>query len=300
MYEFIKERIEEVIKNKPLEAVLFSGGVDSSAILYHAAKERNDVMGITVGVEGRETSDIIYSKLVARQLGIKNHRVYYVEPEKVKKMVETSVKVLKTFNPEWISSTTTLLLGTMYAKKNGLHSISSGEGADDLLGSFPFFTNWKGSQKQLSEILEQRLDEIVVMSDVIAKSMNMDYIAPFQDKRVKEAILSIPIKERMKQDGKIRTKYPLRKAYEEYLPADCITRPQTMAFTGSGIYETIQSIGDEITTQEYMQALQSILPFKSKFEYALFKIYQKHFDFKKEVNGKRMCSLWKFNEWKYC
>lgn len=74
----------------------------------------------------------------------------------------------------------------------------------------------------------------------------------------------------MKQDGKIRTKYPLRKAYEECLPVDCITRPQTMAFTGSGIYETI------------------------------FKIYQKHFDFKKEVNGKLMCSLWKFNEWKYC
>lgn len=285
MYEFIKERIEEVIKNNPPEAVLFSGGVDSSAILYHAAKERSDVMGITVGVKGKETSDITYSKSVAKQLGIQNHQVYYVEPEKVKKMVETSVKVLKSFNPEWISSTTTLLLGTMYAKKEGLHSISSGEGADDLLGSFPFFTNWKGSSEQLSKTLEQRLQEIVVMSDVIAKSMNMDYIAPFQDTRVKEAILSIPIKERMKQEGEIRTKYPLRKAYEAYLPSDCITRPQTMAFAGSGIYETIQSIGDEITPQEYIQASQSILPFKSKFEYALFKIYQKNFEFQQETDG---------------
>lgn len=285
MYEFVKERIGEVIKNNPPEAVLFSGGVDSSAILYHAAKERADVMGITVGVRGKETSDIAYSKYVAKQLGIKNHQVYYVEQEEVKKIVETSVKVLKSFNPEWISSTTTLLLGTMYAKKEGLHSISSGEGADDLLGSFPFFTNWKGSQEQLSKTLEQRLQEIVVMSDVIAKSMNIEYIAPFQDARVKKAILSIPIKERMKQEGKIKTKYPLRKAYEKCLPLDCIIRPQTMAFKGSGIYETIQSIGDEINLQEYVQASQSILPFKSKFEYALFKMYQKNFGFKQAIDG---------------
>lgn len=285
MYELIREKIEESIKNNPPEAVLFSGGVDSSAILYHSVKENPDVMGITVGIKGKETSDIIYSKSVAKQLKIKNHHIYYVEPEDVKKMVETSVKVLKSFNPEWISSTTTLLLGTMYAKRKGLHSISSGEGADDLLGSFPFFTNWKGSSDELAEVIEQRLNEIIVMSDAIAKSMGMDYIAPFQEPKVKEAILSIPIQERMKKEGHIKTKYPLRKAYEGFLPDDCITRPQTMAFSGSGIYETIKSIGDDITPHEYIQASQKILPFKSKFEYALFKIYNKYFDFKQDRDG---------------
>lgn len=285
MYEFIKEKIEEAIKVNPPEAVLFSGGVDSSAILYHTANENTNVMGITVGVKGEETSDIIYSKSVAKQLGIKNHHIYYAKPEDVKNMVEMSVRVLKSFNPEWISSTTTLLLGTMYAKKQGLHSISSGEGADDLLGSFPFFTNWKGSMEDLSKTIEQRLKEIVVMSDVIAKSIGMNYIAPFQDKKVKEAILSIPIEERMKIEGKIKTKYPLRKAYESCLPSDCIVRPQTMAFTGSGIYETIKGIADEISEEEFQYASNLILPFKSKFEYALFKIYEKHFGFNKDPNG---------------
>ena len=286
MYENIKEKIEEVIKENPPESVLFSGGVDSSAILYHVAKERPDVMAITVGVKGKESSDIIYSKSVAKQLKIKNHHIYYVEPEQVKMMVETSVKILKSFNPEWISSTTTLLLGTLYAKRQGLHSISSGEGADDLLGSFPFFTNWKGTKGQLENIIKQRLGEIVVMSDVIAKSMKMNYIAPFQDKKVQEAILSIPIEERMKQEGKIKTKYPLRKAYEPYLPSDCITRPQTMAFSGSGIYDTIRSIENEITPQEYINASQSLFSFKSKFEYALFKLYKKNFEFRQQPDGR--------------
>ncbi len=285
MYEFIKEEIEKVIKNNPPDSVLFSGGVDSSAILYHAVKENPNVMGITVGVQGKETSDIKYSKLVANQLGIKNHHIYYVSPENIKRTVETSVKILRSFNPEWISSTTTLLLGTMYAKKQGLHSISSGEGADDLFGSFPFFTNWQGTQEDLAKTIEQRLKEIRIMSDVIAKSIGMTYIAPFHNKDVKNTILSIPIKDRMKKEGKIKTKYPLRKAYESYLPADCITRPQTMAFTGSGIYDTIQSIGDEVSDEEYKKASKTILPFKNKFEYALFKLYTKNFKFKQQENG---------------
>lgn len=286
MYNKIKEEIEKVIKNSTPESVLFSGGVDSSAILYHAHQYNPDVMGITVGVKEKETSDIEYSKLVAKELGIKNHHVYYVEPEDVKSMVETSVKILKSFNPEWISSTTTLLLGTMYAKRNGLNSISSGEGADDLLGSFPFFTNWKGEKQKLDETIRTRLNEIVVMSDVIAKSMNMDYIAPFQNENVKQTILSIPIEERMRTEGTIKTKYPLRKSYESILPKECITRPQTMAFTGSGIYETIKSIQDDISPQEYVQACNSIFQFKSKFEYALFKIYKKNFGFEQASDGK--------------
>ena len=292
MYENIRYRIKESIEENIPESVLFSGGVDSSAIMYEAHKLNPDVMGITVGVNNKESTDIEYSKMVAKELGIRNHHIFYVEPQDVINMVETSVKILKSFNPEWISSTTTLLLGTMYAKNMGLKSISSGEGADDLLGSFPFFKNWKGDYKSLDMAIKARLKEIVIMSDVIAKSMQMKYIAPFHDERVKKEILSIPIQERMQVEGEIKTKYPLRKSYEEILPQICITRPQTMAFTGSGIYETIKSIGDEISDDEYLEGCRNIFQFRNKFEYALFKLYNKYYTFKQEERG-RMCTLWK-------
>lgn len=285
MYNNLKGKIDQAIKENTPDSVLFSGGVDSSVVLYTAHKYNPDVMGITVGVKGKETSDIEYSKMVAKELGIKNHRIYYVEENQVKDMVETSVRILKSFNPEWISSTTTLLLGTMYAKHKGLKSISSGEGADDLLGSFPFFRAWKGDYASLDKAIKDRLGEIVVMSDVIAKNVGMEYIAPFQNEEVKKEILSIPIEERMKKEGEITSKYPLRKAYEGILPKDCIVRPQTMAFTGSGIYDTIKSIGNDITDEEFNNACNNIFKFKNKFEYALFKIYSKNFEFKQEEQG---------------
>ena len=113
----------------------------------------------------------------------------------------------------------------------------------------------------------------------------MEYIAPFQDKRVKNEILAITIEDRMKEDGDIKNKYPLRKAYENYLPLICITRPQTMAFTGSGIYQTIRSIGDEISDEEFSRECKNIFQFKNKFEYALFKMYTKHYEFKQKEHG---------------
>lgn len=285
MYDKLREKIEKTIKENTPESVLFSGGVDSTAILYHANKYNPDVKAITVGVEGKENPDITYSKKVAKELGIKNHEIFYVTEKQVKSMVDTAVKILGSFNPEWVSSTTTLLLGTMYAKKAGLKSISSGEGADDILGSFPFFTNWKGNEKDLEELIKTRIKEIVVMSDLIAKNLNMEYIAPFQEESVKKEILDIPIKERMKIEGDIKTKYPLRKAYEEILPKICITRPQTMAFSGSGIYDTIKSIGNDISDKEFYEASKKYFKFRNKFEYKLFKIYNKYYKFQQLEKG---------------
>ena len=285
MYDSIREKMDAAIRKEVPEGVLFSGGIDSSAILYHAHKYNPNVMAITVGVKGKENPDVEYSKQVAKEMGIENHHIYYIEPEKVKSIVETAVRILGSFNPEWVSSTTTLLLGTMYAKKQKLNSISSGEGADDLLGSFPFFTNWKGDNSSLEKVIKDRLQEIVVMSEIIAKNLKMRYIAPYYDEDLKQELLSIPVEERMKKEGEIKTKYPLRKAYEEILPSICITRPQTMAFTGSGIYDTIKSIGDEIPKEEFQEACHKYFPFRNQFEYALFKMYQKHFPFKQVGEG---------------
>lgn len=148
----------------------------------------------------------------------------------------------------------------------------------------------KGDYKSLDTVIQDRLKEIVIMSDVIARSMKMKYIAPFHEESVKKEILSIPIQERMKEEGEIKTKYPLRKSYEGILPQSCITRPQTMAFTGSGIYETIKSIGSEISDTEFMINCKNIFHFRNKFEYALFKIYSKIFEFKQEEKDLRMTS----------
>ena len=137
----------------------------------------------------------------------------------------------------------------------------------------------------LDKTIRTRLNEIVIMSELVADSLDLIYITPFHDEEVKKYILSIPIRERMRRDTLFETKYPLRMAYRSVLPQDCVVRPQTMAFSGSGVYECIKSIGATVSDNEFENACKDYFNFKSKLEYFLFKLYRKHYGFSNLSSG---------------
>ena len=276
MYEGLRSEISKAINKNDCDAVLFSGGIDSSVVLYENYLKNSSIAAITISVKGKENSDEKYSKIVSKKIGIKNHLICYVTEAEILKHIEKAILLLKTFNPEWISSTVTLLIAANFARKKGYKKISGGEGADDLFGSFPFFNNWNNKYISLDEVIVKRYNEISTMSDLVVKSVGLDFYSPFKDDNVKKEILNIPIQERIKKNKLITSKYPLRMAYKKILPKESIIRPQTMAFSGSGIFKVISKIADDVTDKEFDDAKEKYFEFKSKLEYALFKIYIKY------------------------
>lgn len=281
MYDDLRNIIRSTIEARPPDAVLFSGGVDSSVIAYEVSRINPNFEAVTVGVDGLLNSDVEYSRLVAKQLNFKNHIIKIVTDEDVLKATRKAVSILKSFNPEWICSTITLLLST---EKNTEKIYSTGEGSDDLFGSFPFFDDWDETLMPLTEAIEKRLEDIKVMSRCIFEHENIKYTLPYYSENVKKAILSIPIAERVKKTQVYSSKYPLRVAYQDYLPIDAIRRPQTMAFHGSGIYHVLKKHAAQISDEEIARANQQFFVFSSKLEYYLFRIYLEIFnDFKMEL-----------------
>lgn len=69
---------------------------------------------------------------------------------------------------------------------------------------------------------------------------------------------------------------------DEYL---FLKREHTGAADGFYIYDTIKNIGDIVDDEEYINACINIFKFRNKFEYALFKIYNKNFEFKQKNKG---------------
>ena len=285
MYKKMRKIIKKVIKQNVPDCVLFSGGIDSSVVLYESKLINENVVGITVGVKENNCDDIKYSKFIAEKLGIKL-LVYEVDRNYILSKVDEAIKILKSFNPEWISSTITLLLGIEFAKENGFKNVGSGEGADDLFGSFPFFKKYDGNEEDLDKIIDLRFRNIPVMTDEIASYFNMSSVTPYREDIFVDYVKSIPINIRMKENEFIKTKYPLRKSYIDYLPYESIVRPQTMAFTGSGVFEILKELENQITDSDYNEACTEIFKFKSKLEYALFKKYINYFEYKK-VCGKK-------------
>ena len=296
MYSEIIESLNRVIQSNVPDAVLFSGGIDSSCILYESKKYNKNVKAIVVGVKENNNSDIMYSKLIADKLNVQLN-ICTIDKKYILSKIDDAIKIMKTFNPQWISSTITLLVGIEYSKKMGLKKIASGEGSDDLFASFPFFIDFNGTKSELDNIVNMRIEEIDMMTSKIAAFYNLISIVPFRNHEIQNLILSIPIEERIKKKGFIKTKYPLRCCYESFLPEETINRPQTMAFKGSGIYEVVESIADDISEEEYIDANNKIFCFNSKLEYALFKRYIKFFNY--EQSCKDSCIHCKSNMGNY-
>lgn len=274
MYEHLRQEISVVIAQKRPDCVLFSGGIDSSVIAYEASLVNSDFRAITIGVEGFQNSDVEYSLATARELKLKNHAIMNVTQGIVLSTVPEAIRILHSFNPQWISSTITLLLSV---GTNPAEIYATGEGSDDMFGSFPFFLSWKHPKVPLAQAIEMRLSDISVMSKRIFEAKGVPYLLPYYSENVKKAILDIPIEERIYKTPAYSSKYPLRKAYEDVLPSICLTRPQTMAFSGSGVYRTLLNEAGRISDSEFQAALTRYFPFSGKLEYYLFRHYRSIF-----------------------
>lgn len=229
-------------------------------------------------LEENEDLNVGLERELKEELGVK-HIIYYASEKEILDSIKQSIKIMKTFSAEWICSTVVLLLGIKCAKQNGLKTIASGEGSDDLFGSFPFLINYKGTANELEYIIKERINEISAMTEEVANDQQIDYILPFRNKAVEDIILDMPLTERMKTTQEIKTKYPLRIAYKGLIPDISVIRPQTMAFSGSGVIKILKDEANQISDFEFSDASSRILPFKNKLEYYIFKIYIELFDY---------------------
>jgi len=284
LFSYLDEAIK---KNKP-EAVLLSGGIDSSSIAYLGKKYKPELKSITVVTRDTESPDQQFAKKVSRKLKIKEHIIAPLDTGEIPSLVKKAVLILGNFNIYWASAAIVLLRGLEYAKINNIEKVATGEGSDDLFGSFPVMLNWKNGNKSLQNFIEIRKKDIDIMTQKIADSLNVKIVMPFHDKRIINLAFKMPLKYKIKknQNGKKVTKYVLREAFKNYLPTTVTNRPQTMAFIGASTLDLLLNKYKNYTDIEKYRNRYKI-NFSSGLECYLFDILRKGGKYKPATNGNR-------------
>jgi asparagine synthase (glutamine-hydrolysing) len=124
-------------ENSPCDAILLSGGLDTS-VIAEACSSQPNILNISTGITvccGETASDRPFSIEIARKLGLQHKLIEFDSPLELirdQELLDFSVKTLKTFDPMELRNSIVIAKSMLLAKELGVKSLAAGDGADEV------------------------------------------------------------------------------------------------------------------------------------------------------------------------
>ena len=287
----IRSLLEESLINSDVKWVSFSGGLDSSIIAK--IKSGDGINGITIITKDFVGTDLTYSQITAKHLGIPLE-LKYVEINDMLNAIPETIKILKNFNDIEIRNSIVSYLYLSALKEENVSKVVTGDGADEIFAGYNFLI-----QKDHTEIKNElkRMREIMHFpSQKIAHELGMSIEMPFIGEKIINLAETLPIDSLVnKKNGITFGKWILRKAFENDLPNSVIWRQKTPMQDGSGtsaltkLFESI--ITDDIFNEKSKKIKEKDgVTIRTKESLHYYETYRKEFEIPDTKNGMNLCS----------
>ena len=227
--KLIQTNLKESVKKRLLSdqpiGCLLSGGLDSSIITSLMCKfnRPSSVKTFSIGFQG--SPDLISAKKVADYLKT-NHTEIIVTEEDMLSAIEPTIKQIESYDTTTVRASTPMYLLSKYIQENtDIKVILSGEGADELSGSYLYFHN-APTPHQFQIECERLINDVqhfdVLRCDKTTAGNSLEVRVPFFDKVFAVDYMNIEPSLKVVRDG--YEKYLLRKSFENDLPNDIVWR----------------------------------------------------------------------------
>ncbi|MFZ4860579.1 asparagine synthase B [Sphingobacterium sp. Mn56C] len=275
--------------------VLLSGGLDSSVIAAITKKfaskrvESGDqedawypqLHSFAVGLKG--APDLKAAKKAADFIGTIHHEVHFTIQEGLD-AIRDVIYHLETYDVTTIRASTPMYLLARVIKSMGIKMVLSGEGSDELFGGYLYFHKAPNAQAFHEETV-RKLKKLYLYDCLRAnKSLaawGVEGRVPFLDKEFMDVAMRLNPADKMIRDGKME-KWVVRKAFEDYLPADIAWRQKEQFSDGVGYswIDTLKDQAEKMVTDIEFGAAAARFPIntpKNKEEYLYRSIFESHF-----------------------
>jgi asparagine synthase (glutamine-hydrolysing) len=271
--------ISDVVAKCKTESISLSGGLDSSILASCLGVKTN---AYAMVARDFTSTDLVYAQLVANMFGLKLG-VISESVDNLVYAVEETIKILKVFNPIEIRNNIVVYTTMKHARDDGLKSMMTGDGADELFAGYNFFQ--KMSMSELEKDLSRIWKVMHFPSHIISKAVGIELHTPFLDDGVVKYAKSIPPQLKVREEGgKKYGKWILRKAFERSLPQSIVWGRKAAMQDGSGTSGLASffdnAIPDHVFAEKiakYLKKEQVLLSSKEALCY--YEIYRKYYDY---------------------
>ncbi len=225
LYKSVKKRL---MSDQPIGCLL-SGGIDSSIIcglVNRIMKEKDPSYKVNTFSIGLENSpDILYAEKVALYLGT-NHKSFIVSEDEMLKAIDPTIKQIESYDTTTVRASVPMyLLSKKIKETTDIKVILSGEGADELSGSYLYFHKAPSPhefQKECIRLIKDVQHFDILRGDKTTAGNGLEIRVPFFDKEFVNEYMSIDPQLKIVRNG--FEKYLLRYSFKDMLPNEVVWR----------------------------------------------------------------------------
>ncbi len=286
--------------------VLISGGVDSSIVAAIAAKyssrriEEDDLEpawwprlhSFAIGLRG--APDLAPAAKVARHVGSVHHEVHFTVQEGLDALSDV-IYHLETFDITTIRASTPMYLLMRKIKAMGIKMILSGEGADEVFGGYLYFHKAPGG-RELHEETVRKLQKLhlydCARANKASAAWGVEARVPFLDRDFLDVAMMLDPSTKLPRNAEHPRpieKWPLRKAFNGYVPDEVLWRQKEQFSDGVGYawIDSLKAQAEREVTDGMMRGVAERFPVKTpetKEAYLYRQIFESHFPSATAVN----------------
>jgi asparagine synthase (glutamine-hydrolysing) len=285
--------LKKIITREKADALLLSGGLDSSII----ASFQKPKYTFTVSLEGYG-SDQKYAKLVAEKYGSKHIEVI-VEKNRLLKIEEIIINLFKTFDPIFIRNSSVIFAAVEKAKETNVSTILTGDGSDELFAGYNYLKRYYDNDGELELALKKLWESMHFPSQKIGKFFNVRILSPYLDERFLTFAKSINVSLKIGYyQNKTWGKFILRKCFENWEHLEQIAwREKEAQEEGSGFSNIKKYFDQIIPDNEYANHISTIsnrerVIIRNKEHLYYYLLFRKYYSSPKDdinINDKRIC-----------
>lgn len=250
------DAFDAAVRRNPPDAILFSGGLDTSVVALLARRHGNP-LGITVAFNEGTPLDPEWARRTADALKLR-HVLYHFDGEELEEATDAVIRILHTFDPMEVRNSAPIYIALRLAATMGAKAVSTGDAVDELFGGYGFLFEMspEGAQARMEEIWGSMRFTAVELG----RHLGLEVAIPSLDEGVVALAKGIPVGYKIREEkGETVGKWIVRKAFEGLLPAEILWRPKAPIESGTGTSVLPQRAAGSLAGQAFEAERAAIL-----------------------------------------